>query len=214
MRTKTLVLTAVLGLAGGIAAMAQSVYSLNAVGYVNTVIPKGFSIIANPLNASTNKLSSLITGAPDGTVVYTYANSAFQTIANYSPDDNGNLYWDNDPTIVPGDGFYIYNPSDEFTNTFVGEVETGALSNPITVGFNIKASIVPQAGQLDTDLGYTPSDGDVVYLLRKGVFSICNYAPDDNGNLYWDNIPNVNVGEGFWLFTPTAKTWQRNFTLN
>ena len=48
MRTKTLLLTAALSAAGIATSMAQ-VYSANAVGYVNKLIPTGFSMIANPV---------------------------------------------------------------------------------------------------------------------------------------------------------------------
>ena len=47
MRTKTLILTAFVG-ALGIAGASAQVYSVNAVGYVNKSLPKGFSIVANP----------------------------------------------------------------------------------------------------------------------------------------------------------------------
>ena len=58
MRTKTLLLTAIVGALGFTAAQAQ-VYSVNAVGYVNKSIPSGFSIVANPLNNGDNKVSDV-----------------------------------------------------------------------------------------------------------------------------------------------------------
>ena len=51
MRTKALLLGAAVGAIGLATSMAQ-VYSVNIVGYVNTTIPTGFSIICNPLNAT------------------------------------------------------------------------------------------------------------------------------------------------------------------
>src|SRR5947207_10303632 len=48
MRTKTLLLTAALAAAGAASAMAQNVYSVNAVGYANVSVPSGFSMIACP----------------------------------------------------------------------------------------------------------------------------------------------------------------------
>ena len=47
MRTKTLLLTAALSAAGIASSMAQ-VYSVNAVGYVNTPLVTGFNLISNP----------------------------------------------------------------------------------------------------------------------------------------------------------------------
>src|ERR1700689_2846186 len=63
MRTKTLLLSALLGSLGSVSLMAQStnVYSLNAVGYINVTIPTGFSIISCPLVAAPdNTLNTLL----------------------------------------------------------------------------------------------------------------------------------------------------------
>lgn len=208
-------MTAICGLVSSAAVMAQSVYSLNAVGYVNTTIPTGFSIIANPLNASTNTLSSLIVGAPEGTTVYKYNGANFD-IATYSQDDYGNLVWDNDLTLVPGEGAWIKNTGSAFTNTFVGEVVTGTNTVAVPVGFSLKGSIVPQAGILNTDLGYPAAENDTIYIYDNSVgnFTISTYAQDDYGNLVWDNVPTVKVGQGFWIYTTTAKSWTRVFNLN
>jgi len=215
MRTKTLVVTALCGLVSSAAVMAQSVYSLNAVGYVNTVIPTGFSIIANPLNAATNTLSSLLAGAPEGTMVYKYSGANFDS-ATFSQNDAGVLTWDNDLTLVPGEGAWINNPSAPFTNTFVGEVVTGTNTIAVPVGYSLKGSIVPQAGVLNTDLGYPAQEGDAIYLYDNSIknFVVSNYGQDDAGNLVWDNIPTIKVGQGFWIYTTTAKSWTRVFNLN
>ena len=47
MRTKTLLLTAVLGIASAASSMAQAVYSVNVVGYVNLTLKRGFNAVAN-----------------------------------------------------------------------------------------------------------------------------------------------------------------------
>jgi len=213
MKMKTSILSALIALAGSVTLMAQTnVYSLNAVGYVNTTIPNGFSIVANPLVAATNTLSVLIRPAPpEGTVVYKFVSGNYQ-IANYAQDDFGNLVWDNDLTVLPGEAFWVKNPGAAFTNTFVGEVSQGALTNQIPANFSLKSSIVPQSGQLDTVLGYPPSEGDVVYLFRANNYIICNYGQDDFGNLVWDNAPIPFVGEGFWIKTGAPKNWVRTFT--
>src|SRR2546423_31817 len=77
MRTKTLLLTAVLGAAGIATSLAQSVYSINAVGYVNLTVPIGYSMIANPLNAPTNTLSNLIASPPNGAQFLRWNGSGF-----------------------------------------------------------------------------------------------------------------------------------------
>ena len=72
MRTKTLLLTAALTAAGALTSMAQ-VYSVNIVGYINLSIPRGFSMIANQLNATPdNTLETLMPTMPEGTIIYKF----------------------------------------------------------------------------------------------------------------------------------------------
>src|SRR5581483_447895 len=80
MRTKTILLSALLGLASGAAAMAQTtnVYSVNAVGYINVTCPPGFTMIANQLMTTNTTLAGLIPTAPDGTGFYKFVGNNFQ----------------------------------------------------------------------------------------------------------------------------------------
>lgn len=212
-------MTAVLGVASVAAALAADpVYSVNAVGYVNLEIPSGFSILANPLKATDNKLSALFPKSlPEGTKAFLFRSGSF-AIATFGLDDNGVMNWDNDYEILPGEGAFIKNPAaTNLTVTFVGEVmqsTTGPLATPIPAGFSLKASQVPQAGILTTDLGFTATEGDVVYFYRAGKYAICSYLKDDNGDLNWDTVPTPNVGEGFWIQTATTRTWNRTFLVN
>src|SRR5688500_4600203 len=68
MRTKTLLLTAALSAAGIATSMAQ-VYSVNAVGYVNTQLVPGFSLVSNPLNNTTgNTIQNLFGNGIQGAI--------------------------------------------------------------------------------------------------------------------------------------------------
>lgn len=206
MRTKTLLLTAALGLAG-VSTLSAQVYSVNAVGYVNVNVPAGFSMIANPLVAASNKVPALFSTAPEGTILYkfnnatgSYALNSFELGEWSSPNDE----------LLPGDGAFIQSPS-KFTVTFVGEVKQGALSNPVPKGFSIKSSMVPQAGHLEKDLGYKPGDGDTAYFYRNatGAYDLAAYELGD-----WSAAPNVAVGEAFFLNAVAATDWKRDFSVN
>src|SRR5882672_2548950 len=125
MRTKTLLLTAVLGIAGAATSMAQAVYSVNVVGYINLTMKPGFNLVANQLKASPdNKLNSVLPAAPLESQVLKFANN------NYSTDiSDGSVWLDNatgNPsatTVSPGEGFFFYNPGTvNSTATLVGEV--------------------------------------------------------------------------------------------
>lgn len=208
MRTKTLLLTAAV-VAAGIATSSAQVFSVNAVGYVNVSVPKGFSMIANPLKAATNTVGALFASAPDGTVVYKF-NS---TTGAYSV--NGKDFGDfANPTesLNPGDGAFINNPTaNAFTVTFVGEVVQGNQTNALPKGFSLKASIVPQQGQLDTVLGFPAVDGDTIYRFNNasGRYTIHNF---DFGA--WDSPPSPAVGEAFFVKKVAAVNWVRNFSVN
>lgn len=61
MRTKTLILSAMIGVAGIASSFAQNVYSVNVVGYINLTLTTPFSMIANQLdNLQGNLVKDLI----------------------------------------------------------------------------------------------------------------------------------------------------------
>lgn len=207
MRTKTLVLTAALAAGAAISGLAQTVYSVNAVGYVNLTIPAGFSMIANPLNTTNNTVVALFPATtPEDTTIYKwdgtkYVNSTF----SFGEWDNKAL------TLNPGEGAFIKAPS-TFTNTFVGEVMQGALTNSTPIGFSIRASMVPQAGTAD-ELGLTSvmAEDETVYKWSNAQNK---YQPYTFAFGAWDTVPSFQVGEAFWLKKTTAANWVRNFSVN
>lgn len=212
MRTKTLLLTAALGIVGVAAAVAQPVYSVNAVGFVNLSIPPGFSLIANPLNAPTNTLGALIPNAPAGAQFYKftpgtgYSTFTFDDIDNaWTP--NGNV------SLAPGEGGFFKNPtSSAVTVTFVGEVMQGTLNNPLPQGFSIKSSMVPQTADVNT-LGLPGRAGDQLYKFRN-VGGYQTFTFDDIDNNWTPSVPVINVGESFFIKKAQAQTWTRTFTVN
>ena len=200
MRTKALLCCAALAAGIATSAVAQSnVYSLNIVGYVNTPITAGFNLIANPLDNGTNDLNSLFAGAGFGDTIYLFNNGAFTSSTFLGT-------WSPDPTLLPGSGIF-YQAGAAFTNTFVGNVMTGNLSNPIPAGFSLKASRAPVSDTLD-GLGLPGSFGDTVYAFRNGAYQSSTYLGT------WSALtpPNVAVGEAFWVQASAAGNWTRSFS--
>lgn len=198
-------------LAAGLAtSVAQNVYSLNVVGYVNVPVvgSAGYTMIANPLNTTNNTIGSLIATPPDFTTLYKYTGSGF-AIASFVFGA-----WDDASfTLNPGEGAILQSPT-AFTNTFVGEVMQGDLTNSFPAGYSIRSSMVPQAGTL-TALGLTPAsltDFDTVYQYNTttqsyDIFSLVFGA--------WSPAePSLKVGESVWLQTAAAGQWVRSFTVN
>jgi hypothetical protein len=211
MRTKTLLLTAALGAAGVASAMAQ-VYSVNTVGYVNEVFPPGYTMFANPLDAGegNNLVSKLLgTAVPEGTTVYKF-NSA-TGLYNINGFEFGE-WSDKLMTLAPGEGAYINNPTTaNLTVTFVGTVMEGTLSTDLPAGFSIRSSKVPQAGQLDTVLGFPVGEGDTVYRWDNGKAAYNIYTFEFGE---WGIKPVINVGESFFVNKKVAATWTRTFDVS
>jgi hypothetical protein len=212
MRTKVLLLSAVLAALGAASAVAQ-VYSVNAVGYVNVTIPAGsFAMITNPLDAGTgnNTVGNLIPAPPDGTTVYKYINGMYEAANSF-----GFGSWQNAAqTILPGEGVFIKTPAGQsLTITFVGEVQQGVASNKsLVAGFNMTGSLVPQAGLLQTDLEYVPGEGDIVYK-----YNVTTQVYDPAyifGFGVWNTQPSLAVGEAVFIKAAAARTWTRDFSVN
>merc|ERR1712162_44593 len=205
MRTKALILTAFVG-ALGIAGASAQVYSVNAVGYVNKSIPSGFSIVANPLNNGDNKVSDVFGANPGSLTVYRFGDAGF-SINSYDADFEE---WDNGNDVInPGEGFFVNNAGDASTVTFVGEVPQGDLSNSLPAGFSIRSSQVPQAGKLQTDLGFPVDEAVTVYQFGANGYSISSFDADFEE---WDSEPTVGVAEGFWVLRQSATNWTREFS--
>jgi hypothetical protein len=199
MRIKALLCAAALA-AGAVSSMAQSnVYSLNIVGYVNVPMIAGFNLIANPLDNGTNDFNSLFANASFGDTIFVWNATAAKFDSSVFVGS-----WGPDLITTPGQGVF-YQASAAFTNTFVGNVLTGNLSNHIPAGFSIVSSQVPQADNLD-NLGLVGGFGDTVFF----------WNPSKNGydsSVYvgtWSS-PVVNVGQSFWYQAGAALNWNRTF---
>jgi len=224
MRTKALLLAAAFAAAGVATSVAQ-VYSVNAVGYVNKDIPRGFSLIANPLEATDNKLGSLFKniagGPPEGMRVFAFRGGKFE-IAQYEPLDSAFIPAEvANLVILPGEGVFVHNPDTTAkTVTFVGQVPQGNLSNPLPTGFAIRANQVPQAVRPDT-VGLTApvaNEGDRYFKFNTTTqsYQIWQFEPLDNA---WigpsTGLPVLEVGEAFFYNRVGAPgSWNRTFSVN
>jgi hypothetical protein len=223
MRTKTLLLTAALSAAGALTSMAQ-VYSVNMVGYINLNIPKGFSMIANQLNATPdNTLGTVLATVPENTTVYKFVTSpsGHYVTSNFSVDNPG---WTVPGiTLNPGEGCFIAVDGGQapsgFTATFVGEVQLVS-STPVVNGFSIVSSVIPQSSDLDS-MGYPSRENDTIYRYNpagnggQGAFFTANFSADNPGWL--PSPPTPNVGEAFFVAADNTqggpRTWSRTFTV-
>jgi len=212
MRTKTLLLTAALCAAGIATSKAQAVYSVNAVGYVNTSLVAGYNLISNPLdNKATdgNQVKNLFASLPAGGQIFVFDGTkyALASVDEFSGEVTGDAAT---KVIAPGNGVFVHVDGPA-TLTFVGEVPAGNLSNPVPKGFSIKASQVPQAGKVSTDLGFPADEGDQVFIYNPttGKYRTSNYSFGA-----WDTEPTLDVGQAAFFRVDNAHDWKRSFDIS
>jgi hypothetical protein len=223
MRTKTLALSAMLGLIGCASAMATNVYSINAVGYVNITLPTGYSIIADQLIATpNNQIWNVLNNDTQGSgnpgpfenckvLKYNPANGTYVSdSADASDEDSG--YPVNDTngwvnggliTLNPGEaGWFQNNTGAPVTVTFVGTVPSGTNTVNIAPGYNLVSSPVPFSGDLCVNAQLTNyNDGDKILAYNNGTGTYTTYGVDED-----DPFPitcgyenGSNPGAGDWV---------------
>jgi hypothetical protein len=209
-------MTAVLGAASIASALAQTVYSVNAVGYVNVTVPAGkFALLANPLNQPTNSIPAVLPDVPVNTVVYVFdaATGQFAAATKRATSWTGTGAA---ATIAPGQGFFVKNAGAADLNiTFVGEVMQGTdMKVNYVAGFNLLGSLVPQTGKLETDLGFKAAVNDVVYVFDPATQG---YATSTKRATAWTGgggEPTIPVANGFFYKAGAAGSWTRSFSVN
>lgn len=218
MRTQLILTTAALGLAGAIGAQAQTVYSVNAVGYINVTVAAGkFGLHANQLNTGGNTIAEVLPTAKDGTIAYIWVPTANAGKGGYDGSDYVFGEWTKkDLVLKPGVGVFIFNgDAAAQTFTFVGEVPQGAaLTTALGVGLTLTGSQVPQAGPIQGTLGYTPADDDIVYRFDAATQAYKDYSFSFGEWNQPNGQPSLDVAEGVFIYKTTAGNWVRNFTVN
>jgi hypothetical protein len=207
MRTKTILLSALMGAISSVSVMAQTnVYSQNAVGYINVSLGVGFNMISCPLVCSPdNTVGTLFNNASSnltGCDVYFYTpfnNGYSEDIAknynptagkSFQPNTNG---WEFNGTnvLAPGSAcWFDNNLTGPITITFVGQVATGPVTNTLNVGFNMVSSIVPMAGDLITN--------SISQLTNYNITDdIYYYTPANNGYLEYVSLQSSSKIHGY-----------------
>ncbi len=218
MRTKLLAAAAIIA-AGVTSAVAQSnVYSLNVVGYVNKVIVGNskYTGVANPLNTTNNTLAGLLGGAnvglPTGSQVLKWSPGAadFTTYGKVA-FGTGWTGGGEAASLNPGEGALVFlQAATDYTNTFVGEVKQGNLTNAFQTGFQLAGNQVPDSGTVSS-LGLVPPNGSQLLKWDAGLQDWVTYGKLAFG--WTPSEPSLTVGEGFMISASSGFNWVRNFTV-
>jgi hypothetical protein len=200
----------------------------NYVG-VGTNSPGLNSMIADQLIAPANTLNALFDPMVDGSTLpngsqilkwngHTY-NTYTYSSGSWSP--NGNA------TLLPGEAAFLY-VTNSVTVTFAGLVLEGCLTNYTITNNSANSfisSMIPQAGGLQTPLGYDPEPGDTILFWKgAGNYDVFYFGgtnetgltyPDDwyDENFNPTNQPIINVGEAFIIqnVQTNDEYWIRKF---
>jgi hypothetical protein len=236
MRTKVLICAAALAAVSAFTTMAQNVYSLNVVGYINIPLVEGFQLVANQLDfdgTGLNNTPANVLGAslPTGSSVFTWNGTAYSESSYAAPKGGGAATWNNAISLNPGQGAWLSIPSKGLSGTLsnltvVGQVDQGTLVNTNLAkggGFSLLSSMVPLTGGLQTALSYTPLVGDKVFQWNpttQAYLPASSFAtPKGGGAAAWTpSEPQIGVGasgvsEGFWLSSGAAAGWTNVFSV-
>jgi hypothetical protein len=194
----------------------------NVVGYANVPVKPGYNLIHNPLHVvPTDSIASVIPSPPQGTMVFLWdvPSQSFTPVTTYDPNSGG---WDVPVNLPPGRGFVWYAPA-AYTNTFVGEVLQGPLTNFIAGNNKLSAlgSKVPQAGMLSTDLAFPTIDGANVLLFNGASQTYTDaftcfkdFGWFDPNGVAGTGGPVISVAQAFFVQNAGPDTnWVRNFTV-
>jgi hypothetical protein len=222
MRTKVLLGAAAL-VAAATTSMAQNVYSLNVVGYINLSLTNGYNLIANQLDldgTGTNNtlLTTLSTNLPNKSAVFSWSTSA-QTF-NKAVYNAGTGVWGSDTTDVnaalqPGGGVFVQIPATAatpLTVTLVGQVLQGTNTLSLVAGLNMVSIIPPISGGIVSAMGYTPTKKEYV-LLWDPINQIYGTKTQFTGTGWNNGEPTPAVGQAFFLNTVAATNWVQGFTV-
>jgi len=199
-----MLISALLGSLGTASVIAQNVYSLNTVGYINVSLVAGFNIITIPLvtatdtNGSYNTIGDLFPNGPgtgnpydsDQIFILPPGATGYISTLGKSTGSAAATGWtasagqaSSTNQLLPGTAiWYERGNSAGTTNVIVvGTVTNGPVTNPIVAGFNLVGSMVPLVGDLYS-----------------------NAVAGNNGTNGWTN---VNGGDQVELFDANAQNF-------
>ena len=224
MRTKALLGLAALAV-GLSTSVAQNVYSLNVVGYVNVTLHANklhfLSVPLAPVDGNFNITNTIVLDSTQNfTSLYRWTGTGWDTSLTYLDG------WSSDAFISNGVAFFLA-PQANSTLTFVGQVNQGAMNYSFGPGLTAAANKVPVSANFPGAAVGQLFDG-IILWDNTGVAGAWN-TDWSNGGGAWanggsptgpggpDNVngPLVNPAVGFFYqnggSTPVAFT--QNFTV-
>ena len=200
-----------------VATLADSpVYGgVTAVGYVNTSLPPGFSLISNPLiNKTDSRIAALFPGDyADGSKIHVLRSTGFVTVEYFADSKEWLPAEDAQIELFPGEGFFFENAGRTAgLVTFVGEMAQGSLTNHIPAGYSLRGSMVAAQGTLDR-WEFPAEPGDEIFIWDTQAQRYDGYYFDDFELRWVPSPPPITVGSAFYVFKEKAADWVETFSI-
>ncbi len=208
---KTIMTAALVACAAVVA--AQTVTSVNIVGYNKVELGAGLQIIATSFDDGENTALSVYGDTlPADTIISTYLNGGGYAQSSYTVNFLGVGSWSGGGALVIGNGvgYWIDIPSGNYTNVISGEVILDdSITNSIASGLQLLSFPYPVAVTVGT-AGFTPSVDDVVSTYANGVGYIQSvYTENFLGIGSWSGNGDlaIAIGQGFWYDSAGDGSW-------
>lgn len=195
--------------------------STNAFGALVGVLPGGNHLIGNPFGATT--ISSMLPEPVDGTVVYKYAQTNYQT----SWYEFGE--WTSDMPVSMCEGFIVQTPTNT-TQRFIctGLIDTNITAKSLQTGFSLLCSpryqlVSPSQWQVDLLSTNLLGGLSALPVASPGFATQCTitrminpagtylaYSLTNTGKWLTNGVQTsvpLELGEGFWINKPTNSAW-------
>jgi hypothetical protein len=221
MRTKTLLIAAA-ALAVGVASSMAQTYSQNIVGYVNTPIPVGYTLLVAPVSPnSTNNAEAVLPSLESGDQLLVWNGVGYNVdlfISAGSWLDGVSYASIPQPVLLPGQGFFYQNNNSLKTNTFVGTV---TLSNTVALvaGYSMVGSTVPIAASIEsTNYNIPFASGDQVLVWNGVGYNVDLFISTGtwlDGVSYGSiPVPTLSLSQGFFYQNNNVPiNWVENVTI-
>jgi len=205
--------------------MAQNVYSLNVVGYINVPYTNGFQMVANQLHSDSTGTNNTVGGVfgtnlPNLSKVYGFSTVSGYGTATYA-SSTGN-WVGGQPTVnnslSAGGGVWLQIPGASGTSgnvTEVGEVHQGTTSLPIVAGFQIMSLVPPLQTTVKTAMAFPAGNTDKIYQFANPA-GYTTHTYSSSANIWTSGEPNPKVGEAFWVQRAAANggaTWAQTYSV-
>ncbi len=198
-------------------ASAQEVVTLGTFGFVKDAASSaGYHISGMQFYADTNNTPDTLysTNLPLNSMIYAWNGAGYDPATYKKVYVSGQGFvtkWSDAPELPNGQGYWVDVPS-AAEAVLSGTVPMDdAITNSIAAGFQICSFPYPVSCSI-TNLGFTPSEGDMIY-----VWDGDSYDPSTYKKVYvsgqgfvtkWSNDAiELSPGEGFWYDSVANTNW-------